>query len=139
MKYIFISVFTLAAFLILSLPVKSLAIATPSFNAVATIATSNCTNSQGCAQQGAETLDAGSTLSISKIIGTVISILAWIIGIVSVFMVIFGGFRFVTSGGDSNAVSSARSTIFYALIGLVVAVLAQVLIHYVLYKFFPKL
>ena len=138
MKYILITIFIFASFLILNLPAKSLARATPSFNAFAAIATSNCTNSKGCAQQGTETLDAGSTLSIGKIIGTVISILAWIIGIVSVFMVIFGGFRFVTSGGDSNAVSSARSTIFYALIGLVVAVLAQVLVHFVLNRFFPK-
>jgi hypothetical protein len=139
MKYIYTLVFIFATFLIFNLPAKSLALTTPSLNQIATVATSNCTNSQGCAQQGTETLDAGSTLSIDKIIGTVISVLAWIIGVVSVFMVIFGGFRFVTAGGDPNAISSARSTIFYALIGMVVAVLAQVIIRYVLKSFFPKI
>jgi len=138
MKYILTVTLTLVAILMLSLPNKSLALAVPNLSTTAVVSASNCTNSQACAQQGTEDLNAGSSLTINKIIGTVISTLAWIIGTVSIIMVIFGGFRFVTAGGDSNAVSSARSTIFYALIGLVVALLAQVLIHFVLYKLFPK-
>lgn len=138
MKYMLTSVFILITFLVLCLPNKSLALATPNFSTAAVISTSNCTTSKSCAQQGTEDLNAGSSLTISKIIGTVISTLAWIIGTVSVIMVIFGGFRYVTSGGDSNAISSARSTILYALIGLVIALLAQVLIHFVLFKLFPK-
>jgi len=49
-------------------------------------------------------------------------------------MIIIGGFKYVTSGGDSTKISSAKSTIFYALIGLVVVALAQVIVRLVLTK-----
>lgn len=70
--------------------------------------------------------------SIASLLSTVVNILSWIIGIVAVIMVIIGGFKLVTSNGDSNSVASARSTIIYALVGLVVAALAQVLVRFVL-------
>ena len=62
----------------------------------------------------------------------VINILSWIVGTASVIMMILGGFRFVTSGGDSGKVSSARNTILYSLIGLVVVVTAQIIVSFVL-------
>jgi ABC-type Fe3+ transport system permease subunit len=71
---------------------------------------------------------------VNSLVSTVIYILSWIVGILSIIMVIYGGFRFVTSGGDAAATSSARNTIFYALIGLVLAVLATLLVHFVLNK-----
>jgi uncharacterized membrane protein YuzA (DUF378 family) len=49
-------------------------------------------------------------------------------------MIVISAFRFITSGGDSNRVSSARSTLIYALIGVAVAALAQLLIHFVLFQ-----
>lgn len=70
--------------------------------------------------------------TVSSLVKTVINIISWIVGIVSIIMVVFGGFRYVTSGGDSTATSSARNTILYALVGLVIAVMAQVLVHFVL-------
>ena len=47
-------------------------------------------------------------------------------------MIIYGGFRYVTSGGDSGHVSSAKNTIIYAIVGLVVVALAQFIVQYVL-------
>lgn len=55
-----------------------------------------------------------------------------ILGAIAVIMIVIGGFKFVTSGGDTNAVASAKNTIIYALVGLVVVALAQVIVHYVL-------
>jgi hypothetical protein len=49
-------------------------------------------------------------------------------------MIIFGGFRFVTSGGDANATASARNTIIYAVIGLAVAAIAEVLVRFVIFN-----
>lgn len=63
---------------------------------------------------------------------TVVNTLLFIIGAVSVIMLIFGGFRYVTSGGDSNAVTSAKNTILYAVIGLVVALLAWGVLDFVI-------
>lgn len=56
----------------------------------------------------------------------------FLIGAVSVIMIIFGGFKYVTSGGDSSGVTSAKNTILYAVIGLVVAMLAYAILDFVL-------
>ena len=58
--------------------------------------------------------------------------LLFIIGAISVIMIIFGGFKYVTSGGDSSGVTSAKNTILYAVIGLVVAMLAYAILDFVL-------
>lgn len=72
--------------------------------------------------------------SINKILRWVINILSIIVGFIAVVMVIVGGLRLIMSGGDSNNTASARNTILYALIGLVIVALAQILVHFVLSK-----
>ena len=74
--------------------------------------------------------DGGSDLSTT--IGHVINILSIIAGVAAVIMIIIGGLRYIISGGDSNSTSGAKNTIIYALVGLVVAVLAQALVRFVL-------
>jgi cytochrome bd-type quinol oxidase subunit 2 len=70
--------------------------------------------------------------SISSLLKDIINILSIIVGIVAVIMIIVGGLKYITSGGEANKTAAASKTIIYALIGLVVAVLAQVLVHFVL-------
>ncbi len=65
---------------------------------------------------------------------SVTSILAVIAGIVSVIFLVYGGIKYITSGGDSSGVSSAKSTIIAALIGLVIAALARPIITFVIGK-----
>lgn len=72
--------------------------------------------------------------SVERIIKTVINLLSLIVGVVAVIMIIIGGLKYITSSGDSNNVSSAKNTILYAVIGLVVVVLAQVIVRFVLDK-----
>ncbi len=55
-----------------------------------------------------------------------------IIGSISVIMIIYGGFKYITSGGDSNNVTAAKNTIMYALIGLVIVLFAQGIVSFVL-------
>src|ERR1700691_1844063 len=62
------------------------------------------------------------------------NIVAIVAGIAAVIILIIGGLRYVTSGGDSGSVASAKSTIIYALIGLVVIALAKTIIAYVVSK-----
>lgn len=64
----------------------------------------------------------------------VLDILSTVVGVAAVIMLIIGGFKFVTSGGDSAAVKSARETILYALIGAVVVAFSQAIIAFVLNK-----
>lgn len=56
----------------------------------------------------------------------------YIIGIVSVVMLIFGGFRYVVSGGDSKKVADAKNTILYAIIGLIISLLAYAIVNFVI-------
>ena len=58
--------------------------------------------------------------------------LAFIVGSVSVIAMIYGGLRFVISNGDQNAVKQSKDTILYAVVGLVVALLAQAIVSFVL-------
>lgn len=74
------------------------------------------------------------TTKINSIIKTVINIFSAIVGIVAVIMIVFGGLKYITSGGDSNNISSAKSTIIYAIIGLIVVALAQFIVQFVLNK-----
>jgi cytochrome bd-type quinol oxidase subunit 2 len=74
--------------------------------------------------------DASST--INSTVETVINLLSVVVGVVAVIMIIIGGFKYITSSGDSNNVSNAKNTILYAIIGLVVVALAQVIVIFVL-------
>jgi Type IV secretion system pilin len=72
------------------------------------------------------------TDKINKFLRRLINIISAIIGVVAVIMIIFGGFRYVTSGGNDSSVTSAKNTILYAIIGLVIVALAQLLVRFVL-------
>src|SRR5258706_12243689 len=50
---------------------------------------------------GCASTTAGTT-EINKIITTIINIFSLIVGVVAVIMIILGGFRYITLGGDSN-------------------------------------
>ena len=66
------------------------------------------------------------------IVTVIINTLLSIVGVVAVIMIIVGGFRMVVSGGNEKAVADARNTILYAVIGLIVAVLAFAIVNFVL-------
>ncbi len=63
---------------------------------------------------------------------TVTNILLFLVGAISVIMLIIGGIRYVVSGGDQAAVTSAKNTILYAIVGIVVAFLAFAAVQFVI-------
>jgi hypothetical protein len=62
---------------------------------------------------------------------TIVNILLFIVGAISVIMLIVGGIRYVVSGGDQSAVTGAKNTILYAIVGIVVAFLAYAAVNFV--------
>lgn len=66
---------------------------------------------------------------------TVVNILLFVIGAVSVIMIVIGGIRYVTSNGESSALTSAKNTILYAIVGLVVAIFSYAIVGFVLKQF----
>jgi len=71
----------------------------------------------------------------TDIFKTITDILLFLIGAISVIMLIIGGVRYTLSGGDSAAVTSAKNTILYAVIGIIVAILAYAIISFVVGSF----
>lgn len=63
------------------------------------------------------------------------NILLFIVGVLSVIMLIVGGLRYVISGGKQQAVSDAKNTILYAIVGLIVSLLAYAVINFVIGAF----
>ena len=80
-----------------------------------------------------KTADTQNT-SVNTLIRNVINILLWAIGIVSVIMIIIGGFRYVTSNGDSSQVTAAKNTIMYSVIGLIIAIFAYAIVNFVVFR-----
>lgn len=66
---------------------------------------------------------------------TITNVLLFLIGAISVIMLIVGGIRYVVSGGDSTAVQNAKNTILYAIVGVVVAILAYAVVNFVIGSF----
>jgi hypothetical protein len=104
--------------------------------------TTNNTNIQGCITAGTcltTTVNSAcqndnGVVRVNSLLVTIINVFSLVVGIIAVIMIIIGGIRFILSGGDSANVTSARNTILYAIVGLVVVALAQVIVHFVLTK-----
>jgi multisubunit Na+/H+ antiporter MnhB subunit len=65
-------------------------------------------------------------------------VLLFIIGAVSVIMLILGGIRYTESQGVSSAITGAKNTIVYSIVGIVVAILAFAAVNFVIGSFTPK-
>lgn len=95
----------------------------------------SCTDASGGIGGGANcakpTGAAENLFGDGSIFNTITNILLFLIGAVSVIMLIIGGVRYVVSGGDQGAVTSAKNTILYAIIGIVVAFLAFAAVRFV--------
>jgi uncharacterized membrane protein len=82
----------------------------------------------GCYQGGSGDLNT----SIAILAHNVVNIFSIIVGIMAVLMIMYGGLRYIISGGDSRRVGLAKNTLIYAIVGLVIVALAQLIVHYVL-------
>lgn len=83
---------------------------------------------------GADCSTSDATTKVNNIIHEVVNLLSAVVGIVAVIMIIVGGLRYITSGGNDSSVSSAKSTILYAIIGLIIVALAQILVRFTISK-----
>ncbi len=66
---------------------------------------------------------------------TITNVLLFVLGAISVIMIIIGGLRYVVSGGNSANVTAAKNTILYAIVGVIIAILSYAIINFVLSTF----
>ena len=93
--------------------------------------TTNLTLGNGA--QCAKTDDQQSELfGETGIFTTIVNVLLFLIGVISVIMLIYGGIQYTLSSGDSGKVNNAKNTILYAIVGLIVAILSYAIVNFVL-------
>jgi multisubunit Na+/H+ antiporter MnhB subunit len=91
--------------------------------------TMSLTNGSDCAKgDGTPT----SLFADGGVFKTIVNIMLFLVGAIAVIMLIFGGIRYVTSGGAQDQVTAAKNTIMYAIIGIVVAILAYAVVNFVI-------
>ena len=103
------------------------------------VVTSNALDNQAHAegaadliQKGADSTGQKDSRSAGDLAKDFVNIMLFAVGILADIMLIWGGIRYVLSGGDSGAVSSAKKTILYAVVGLIVAILAYAIVNFVI-------
>lgn len=109
-------------------------VATASVGAQANIQGSLCdganlevNSNAGCDPQGTDE-------KVNNTIAFVINVFSLVVGVVAVIMIIIGGLKYIISSGDANNITSAKNTILYAIIGLVIVAIAQFIVKFVLSK-----
>lgn len=69
---------------------------------------------------------------LDSVIATILRILSYVAGIAAVIMIIISGLKYITSGGDASSIASAKTSLIYAIVGIIIVVLAQAIVQFVL-------
>lgn len=88
----------------------------------------------GIAGGGTSNCDPGNGPKVDDAVAGAINLLSIAVGVIAVIMVIIGGLKYIMSSGDSNNINSAKNTILYAIIGLVIVAFAQIIVKFVINK-----
>lgn len=82
---------------------------------------------QGFGETGSSCNENG----VQNAVRRIVTVLSWVAGVVAVIMIMISGFKYMTSGGDSGKIASAKSSLIYAMIGLAIAALALTITGFV--------
>jgi hypothetical protein len=107
-----------------------LAVTTPAY---ASNESALCEGSGGTWTNGSCTSKDGRT--VTGTLRQVTNVLIFLIGAIAVIMIIIGGLRYTTSSGDQSALTSAKNTILYSIVGLVVAFMAYAVVQFIFATF----
>lgn len=116
-------------------------VSTFSFFAFSNFALAEDVFSDVCSQPGASDSTACKSKNIGNknpifgpegVMTSVINIVSILVGVIAFIMILIGGFKLIMSGSNPQDVGKARETIIYAIVGLIIAALAQVIVQFVL-------
>ena len=99
--------------------------------ALAATATQNQIN-QGINDAAGSNQTASPETTLNSTVTHVVSVLTVVVGVIAVIMIIIAGLRYTDSAGNPEAAKEAKNTILYAVIGLVIVAMAQIIVHFVL-------
>lgn len=69
---------------------------------------------------------------IFEVIGNIMSIALMIASVVALIYLIIGGYQYIVSAGNPEAVQQAKQTILWAVVGLIVAFSALAVINFLI-------
>lgn len=84
---------------------------------------------------GADATGKPGSNNLETSITDVTNVLLFVIGAIAVIVIIYGGIKFVTSDGDASKIKGARETILYAVVGIVIALIAYAIVRWVVLAF----
>lgn len=132
------NVFALSAAITLLMPIGfgvATTYAADAYNVQTQFQTKGCAGTS--AQIGGSNADCSGTKaadSLSVLIKNILNVFSWVVGIVAVIMIIIAGFRYIVSGGESGGVTGAKNAILFAIVGIVIVAIAQIIVQFVLTK-----
>ncbi|HUC87493.1 MAG TPA: pilin [Candidatus Saccharimonadales bacterium] len=71
------------------------------------------------------------TSDLTNNVKTIIETLLTVAGAVAVLIIVVAGLRYITSGGDATSVKQSKDTLLYAIVGLVIVILAYAIVNFV--------
>ncbi|MCA9348771.1 hypothetical protein KC878_01340 [Candidatus Saccharibacteria bacterium] len=74
----------------------------------------------------------GGGTKLTSVVKNLLTVLSWVAGVISVIMMVVSGIQISVANGDASKVGRARNSIIYAVVGLVVVILAQTIVRFAL-------
>lgn len=90
-----------------------------------------------CTLDSSSSLCADKNTNLGSVLRIIVNILLFIVAAVAVIMIVIAGIRYTTSGGNANAVSAAKNTLLYAVVGLAVAIFSFAIVNWVVFRADP--
>lgn len=90
---------------------------------------------EGCDQNPGAAVCQSRNDDAEDMVQTAINAALMVLGMISVLMIVIGGIRYTASNGESAKVKSAKDTIIYSVVGLVVAIMAYTIVNFVVGRF----
>jgi fumarate reductase subunit D len=76
--------------------------------------------------------------SMSELIGTVVSSVLSLLGVIFIVLMLYGGYNWMTAAGDESKLERAKNTIRRAIIGLIILVSSYAIWNFIYYNFIAK-
>lgn len=84
---------------------------------------------------GVSSVGGGNSVSLGQNIANITNILLFLAGAIAVIMIVIGGIRYITSNGEQANLKSAKDTILYSVIGLIVTIIAYAIVNFTISSF----
>lgn len=83
----------------------------------------------GLSQVGPDGCSTGGR-QVDNVLKTVVSIISYVVGVIAVIMIMVSGINYMTSAGDAQKITNAKKGLIFAVIGIIIAVAAQVIVNF---------